>query len=258
VSILIVGHYCHDRLLRNASAHEVLGGSSAYASAILDMLGAAHEVVAKVGEDFRYGAEVSRKPMVVPGRTTAFVDHYRGSRRIERVEAVAPPIEPEELRGSFDVGVACGVAGEVPLRTLQRLREISRIVVADAQSIVREVSAGAEVVLRPPPPAALNAIDVLKASRAETAVLDVAALRHQLTVIVTDGRRGCTVLRGDRETFVAAEAAKEKDPTGAGDCFLAGVAAALARGSPIEEAARLGAWCGARAVEHVGIPRAGG
>jgi 1D-myo-inositol 3-kinase len=255
VSILVVGHYCHDTLMRNASVHQVLGGSSAYASAILDALGEAHEVVAKVGEDFRYAHEVSRKPAVVPGRTTAFVDDYRGAVRTERVDAVAPAIEPEELRGTWDVGLACAIAGEIPLRTLQRLRQISRIVLADAQSVLREVTGGGEVVLRPPEPRATEGIDVLKASREEAKVLDVAALRRTLTLIVTDGARGCTVLRGEGERSVPAYAAEEKDPTGAGDCFLAGVAAGLARGLPIEEAARLGAWCGARAVEHLGVPR---
>jgi 1D-myo-inositol 3-kinase len=255
VSILVVGHYCHDTLLRNASAHQVLGGSSAYASAMLDALGEPHEVVATVGEDFRYRTEVSRAPIVVAGRTTAFVDEYRGAHRVERVEAVAPAIEPDELRGSFDVGVACAIAREIPLRTLRRLREICRIVLADAQSIVREISASGEVVLRPPSREAVDSIDVLKASRDESAVLDVGDLRRRLTLIVTDGARGCTLLSGDTELFVASEPAEEKDPTGAGDCFLAGIAAGLSRGLPIAEAARLGAWCGARAVEHVGVPR---
>jgi 1D-myo-inositol 3-kinase len=255
VSILVVGHYCHDTLVRNASVHHVLGGSSAYASAILDALGEAHEVVAKVGDDFRYAQEVSRKPLVVPGRTTAFVDDYRGSVRTERVDAVAPGIEPDELRGNWDVGLACAIAGEIPLRTLQRLRQISRIVLADAQSILREVTGRGEVVLRPPAPEATEAIDVLKASRDEAQALDMAALRQKLTWIVTDGARGCVVLCGDRELSVPAYPAEEKDATGAGDCFLAGVGAGLARGLPIEEAARLGSLCGARAVEHVGVPR---
>ena len=253
--VLVVGHYCHDTLVRNASVHQVLGGSSAYASAILDALGEPHEVIAKVGADFRYAHQVSRKPAVVPGRTTAFVDDYRGAVRTERVDAVAPAIEPGELRGAWDVGLACAIAGEIPLRTLQRLREISRIVLADAQSILREITGRGEVVLRPPTPAATEAIDVLKASRSEAGVLDVPALRQKMTLIVTDGARGCAVLHRDREVSVAAYPAEEKDATGAGDCFLAGVAAGLARGLAIEEAARLGAWCGARAVEHVGVPR---
>jgi len=255
VSVLVVGHYCHDTLVGNASTHRTLGGSAAYASAILEALDEPHEVVAKVGADFLYGALVSRPPVVAPGRTTAFVDDYRESERRERVEAVAPAIEPLELSGSFDVGLACGIAGEVPLRTLERMRQISRVLIADGQSLLRQISPGGDVLLRPPPREAVEMLDVLKASRKEAEALDVAALRRKVTLVVTDGPRGCSILRASAEVRVEAFPAREKDPTGAGDCFAAGLAAGLARGLPIESAARLGAFCGARAVEHVGVPR---
>jgi 1D-myo-inositol 3-kinase len=255
VTILVAGHYCHDTVFGNASVHRALGGTAAYAPAILDAFGAQYDVVAKVGTDFLYASAVSRQPTVVPGPTTAFVGDYRGGERTERVEAVTPPIEPADLVGNWDIGLAGAVAGELPLRTLRRLREISRLVLADAQSIVREISPRGEVVLRPPAAGAVEAIDVLKASRKEAGVLDVTALRRKLILIVTDGPRGCTIFRGKSELHVDAFPALEKDPTGAGDCFLAGLAIGLSRGLPLEAAARIGAWCGARAVEHVGVPR---
>lgn len=253
--ILVAGHYCHDTLLGNAGAQRALGGSAAYASAILEALGEPHRVVAKVGEDFLYGGEVSQKPLVVPGRTTAFIDDYRGPERQQRVEAVAPPLEPSDLQGNYRLALACAIAGELPLRTLQRLRRISGTVVADAQSILREIVADGRVVLRAPEVEALEAIDFLKASRAEAEALDIPSLRKRLTLLITDGPRGCTVLGPGLELQVDADPAEERDPTGAGDCFLAGFAAGLARGVPLEKALRLGAWCGARAVEHVGVPR---
>jgi len=67
----------------------------------------------------------------------------------------------------------------------------------------------------------LGLIDVLKASRREAEVLDVPALRQKLTVVVTDGKEGCTVLRGSARFHLPAFPAREMDPTGAGDCFLA-------------------------------------
>jgi 1D-myo-inositol 3-kinase len=254
VSILVAGHYCHDTLIGNEGTHRALGGSAAYVSAMLEALGEAHAVVAKVGVDFLYGDRVTRPPLVVDGKTTAFVDDYRGPQRQGRVEAVAPAIEPEDLTGTWDVGVACAIAGELPLRTLQRLRRICRMVVADAQSVVREIGPAGEVRLRAPEPPALELFDLLKASREEAAALDVAGLRRKLTLVITDGARGSTILRRDSELHVPAHPAREIDPTGAGDSFLAGLAAALRRGSSIEDAARAGAWCGARAVEHVGVP----
>lgn len=255
MTILVAGHYCHDTLLGNAGARRALGGSAAYASAVLAALGEPYRVVAKVGGDFLHAGDVLMEPLVVPGRTTAFVVDYRGPERRERVEAVAPALEPDDLQGEYEVGLACAVAGELPPRTLQRLRQISRVVVADAQSILREISPRGEVLLRAPPPESLEAIDFLKASRAEAEALDVASLRQRLTLIVTDGPRGCAVLGRNLELAIPAQPAQERDPTGAGDCFLAGFAAGLARGLPLAKAANLGAWCGARAVEQVGVPR---
>jgi len=255
VSILVAGHYCHDTLFGNAGTHRTVGGTAAYASAILEALGESHEVIAKVGADFLYADLVSHPAIVVPGPTTSFIDDYRGAERLERVDAVTPAIEPDDLHGTWEVGLAGAVVGEVPLRTLQRLRRICRIVVADAQSILREFSPRGEVFLRPPSEEVFGLIDVVKASRREAEVLDLRALQGRLTVVVTDGKEGCTVLRGSARFHLPAYPAREKDPTGAGDCFLAGFAAALARALPLEGAARVGAWCGARAVEHIGLPR---
>ena len=255
MSILVVGHYCHDTLIGNEGARRTLGGSAAYASAILHALGEPHEVVAKVGADFLYAGEVCRKALVVPGPTTAFVDDYRGVERSERALAVAAEIEPSDLPSGFEVGLACAIAGELPLRTLQRLRRVTRVVIADAQSILREISPRGEVLLHAPAAQAVEAIDFLKASSKEAEVLDVEDLRQRLTLLVTDGRRGCTLLGRDTEAHVDSFPATEKDPTGAGDCFLAGFAAGVVHGLPPARAARLGAWCGARAVEHTGVPR---
>ncbi|HEY6908086.1 MAG TPA: PfkB family carbohydrate kinase [Myxococcales bacterium] len=253
--ILVAGHYCHDTLVGNAGSAQALGGSAAYASAILDALGEPHRVIAKVGGDFRYAAQVSHAPVVVAGRTTAFVDDYRGGERRQRLEAAAPPIEPSELEGRFDLGIACGVAGELPLRTLLRMREICGVLVADAQALLRAVSPGNELLLRPPDPAALETLDCLKASRREAALLDLRELKKRMILLITDGSRGCEVLGRGLEAHVPAFPAEEKDPTGAGDWFLAGFAAGLVRGHGAVAAARVGAYCGARAVEQVGVPR---
>jgi 1D-myo-inositol 3-kinase len=253
--ILVAGHYCHDTLIGNAGTTQALGGSAAYASAILDALGEPHALIAKVGRDFRYPAQVSHAAAVVGGRTTAFVDDYRAGERRQRVEAVAPAIEPFELEGRFELGIACAVAGELPLRTLLRMRELCGVLVADAQALLRAVSPSGELTLQPADPAALEALDCLKASRHEAALLDVQALRERMTLLITDGARGCDVLGRGLAAHVPAFPAEEKDPTGAGDCFLAGFAAGLlGSGDPLR-AARAGAYCGARAVEHEGIPR---
>jgi 1D-myo-inositol 3-kinase len=254
--ILLAGHYCHDRLLTPEGETRTLGGSTSYGAAILDAFGEPYEVAAKAGPDFLYADRLSRPPRIVSGRTTSFVDDYRGEERREWVEAVCEPLVPEDVpEGPFSVGLAFGVAGEVPLLVLARMKRVCGLVLADAQCLMREIDAAGHVVLRPVESEALRHLHWLKASRKEAALLDVAALRGRVSLIVTDGPRGCTLITAAGETRVPAEPAAEKDPTGAGDCFLAGFALGLARGLTPERAAALGAWCGARAVEHVGVPR---
>ena len=130
VSILVAGHYCHDTLLSNAGTHRALGGSAAYASAIFEALHEPYEVTAKVGADFLYTAQVKRPPRIVAGRTSSFVDDYRSGQRRERVESVCEPLHPEDLQGSFDVGLACAVSCEVTPATLARIRQICHITMA--------------------------------------------------------------------------------------------------------------------------------
>jgi 1D-myo-inositol 3-kinase len=256
VSILVVGHYCHDTLVQRSGETRALGGSAAYSSAVLEAFGEPYDVAAKAGADFAYAAQVSKQPRIVAGRTTSFVDDYRTGERVERCEAVCEALTPADLpRGPYEVGIACAVSCEVTVPVLRRMRALCKVLVADAQGLLREITPDGEVRLKPLPEGAAELLDVLKASRAEAELLDVPSLRQQCALLITDGERGCQLLTATDDHFVAAFPATERDPTGAGDCFLAGAAVGLARGLPLLRAARLGAWCGARAVESVGVPR---
>jgi 1D-myo-inositol 3-kinase len=255
VSILVVGNYCHDTLVSRSRAARALGGSAAYAGAVLAAFDESFEVAAKVGKDFLYHAQVARPARIAGLRTTSFVDDYRGGEREQTLEAVCEPIWPEDLSGKYDVGIACAVAGEVPEPTLARMRDLCGTIVVDAQGLLREISASNQIQLRPPATKVFGYIDVLKASRREATLLDLGFLRQRLHVLVTDGPRGCDLLTRETAVHIPAFAAKEIDPTGAGDCFLAGFAVGLSRGFALLTAARLGAWCGARAVELIGVPQ---
>lgn len=254
--VLVAGNYTHDTLIGAAERTE-LGGSAAYISAILRAANVDFSVVANVGDDFRYGDRVPPPRVVRGARTTSFVDDYREGERIATLEAAAPPLSPEDLREPCAIGIAAAVAAEIPAPTLLRLRELSRVLLADAQGFVRAFDAAGRVVHQAPPLellAALEKVDYLKVGRAEAAALDLSRLRRRCTILVTDGPRGCTILSSDGEQHVPASVAREVDPTGAGDCFLAGFAVGLLRGYPPPRAALLGNWCGARATESLGLP----
>ena len=59
----------------------------------------------------------------------------------------------------------------------------------------------------------------------------------------------------DTRVDVPAFPVEEVDPTGAGDCFLAGFALGLLREMPLARCAALANWFGAQAVGQVGVPK---
>jgi 1D-myo-inositol 3-kinase len=131
------------------------------------------------------------------------------------------------------------------------------VLIADGQGFVRTWDAAGHVLHAAPAAdllAALERVDYLKVGRDEASVLDIGGLRRSCTILLTAGARGCTILSATAEQHVPAFPAREIDPTGAGDCFLAGFAVGLLRGFSPDRAARLGNWCGARAVEATGVP----
>src|SRR5712664_983240 len=208
--VVVAGNYSHDTIIGGdtmewcpptamkgcpptGEERSALGGSSAYASAVLRAAGVDFAVVANVGDDFRY-ADLVPPARVVPGaRTTSFVDDYRTGRRIATLQAAAPPLRPEDLRESCTLGMAVAV--------------------------------------------------------------DLPRLRHSCTILLTDGPLGCTVLSATGEHHVPPFPARQTDPTGAGDCFLAGFAVGLLRGFSPHRSALLGNWCGARCTESPGLPQ---
>ena len=100
-------------------------------------------------------------------------------------------------------------------------------------------------------------IDFLKVLRNEARHFDVAQVRRQTTLIVTEGADGCVLYTRDSELRIPAFPADEVDSTGAGDCFFAGFAYGLVRGLGVERALRLGNRCGSLAVGQIGVPRIG-
>jgi 1D-myo-inositol 3-kinase len=259
VEVLVAGHYCHDTLVSKEGVHRVLGGSAAYGSSVLRAAGARFRVVAKVGPDFLYREQVLAEPIVVEGaRTTSFIDDYTHGERVGTCEAVCDPIRPEDIEGEAVVAIAAGIAGEVLPATIDRLRAVSRVLLADVQGLIRAIGPRGEVGHLPlektPFAASVERLDFLKVSAEEARALDLESLRRRTRVVVTEGKEGCTLLDGASSLHAPAFPAVERDGTGAGDCFLAGLAVGLVRHLPLERALRLANYCGARAVEAVGIP----
>ncbi|MCE2472591.1 MAG: sugar kinase [Anaerolineae bacterium] len=105
----------------------------------------------------------------------------------------------------------------------------------------------------------MSAADILLPTKAELlaltgadtvqdAVADLLAQKPERLIVVTRGAEGCTVYSAEGHVDVPGYAVEEIDPTGAGDCFDAGILSELLTGKSPAEAARLANACGALAV----------
>lgn len=259
--ILVVGNYCHDRLIHSVGQERrALGGSASYISAVLTALKVDYVVAAVVGDDFKYADQVTHAPRIAYGaKTTEFTADFTQGERILTLGAVAPPILPDDLHDSARVALACGVANELLPATLERLAATCEFVLADIQGLIRGTDVKKRVIHRQlmetPFQALLDRITMLKASEIEAESLDVTATRKQTCLVITRGNQGCTVLTANEEINIPAFPVKEIDPTGAGDCFMAGFAIGLMNGMSLSDCANLANWCGAQAVQQMGVPR---
>jgi sugar/nucleoside kinase (ribokinase family) len=73
------------------------------------------------------------------------------------------------------------------------------------------------------------------------------------TAAITRGARGATLIRSSESVEVPAAAAREVDPTGAGDVFGVVLTLELARGATLAAAGRAAAEAAARVVEGPGL-----
>lgn len=263
--VLVVGHYCHDRITLPGGAQvDGLGGSVSYIVNVFKALGMNAEVVSKVGPDFMYSPQLSHLPHVIESQFTTefFADFASGNDRLLKVGNVCEPIFPHDILSNrtYELGLAVGIAGEVLPETIERMAQNSRVVIADVQALIRNINPISGVVsLRrledTPYYSLLRSISFLKAARIEASFIDIEQVRQLTCVIVTEGENGSRVYFKDVDFMVPPFHATELDPTGAGDCFLAGFSAGLHQGLTVYQAVRMGNYFGALAVEQIGVPQ---
>ena len=158
----------------------------------------------------------------VAGETTAsFSISYEGDRRTMSVDALGDTWRPHdvpELRSRW-IHIAALSRVEWPAATLAGLARRHRVSF-DGQGLVRPAATGPLVLDGDFDRDLLRHIWVLKLADEEAAVVgDIDALRVK-EVLVTHGSRGSTVYCGGAHEFVPAHAV-DRDPTGAGDAFMA-------------------------------------
>lgn len=170
-------------------------------------------------------------------------------------------LEPTAVDGAFDGARVLAVSMEIPLPTVEH-------------AVVAAAEAGVRVLLNLSPvakvsPRTLKAVDVLLVNEHEAAWLldDEGADPRGLlelgphSAVLTRGAEGALVITADEVVEVPSPKVEAVDTTGAGDAFTGALAASLADGASLADAARLAVKVAAISVTRSGAqpsyPRAG-
>lgn len=234
----------------HASGFEVLpGGKGSNAAVACARQGARVALIARVGGD-----AFGRMGLALWKREGIDTRHVRIARR--------EPSGVAQIRiydgGDNSIAVAAGANAGLRLSRSDPIRD-ARVILSSCEvplattraafAIARK--AGVTTILNPAPagklPRALLALcDVLVPN--ETELREFRGLRGK-AVIVTLGARGCALYRAGRKVLhLPGHRVKVADTVGAGDTFVGALAAALARGEPLENAMR---WANAAAALSV-------
>ncbi len=257
-----------------------LGGKGANQAAAAARLGHPAELAGRTGDDAF--AALARATLARLGVGTACL--------------AADPAHPTgialigvEASGENAIIVAAGAnaaldagdvarAGHILDRASVLLLQLEVPVAASLAAALRARAAGARVVLDPAPAppaglpgALLRAADVVTPNETETEVLVGLRPRtpdeaHEAAgrllalgagcAVVKLGARGVAFRTATEAGFVPPFAVRAVDTVAAGDCFNAGLAAALARGDALADAVRFAAACGALATTRPGAAEA--
>ncbi len=255
---LAVGHVTHDFVEGGGTR---LGGAALYASVTARRMGKRAAVLTSCGEDYRGREAIGDiTARVVPShRTSSFRNTHVAGGRVQYVYQEASSLSTDDLPAGWTkahIVYLCPVLHEVPMDMAEAFSE-SLIGVAP-QGWMRTWDAAGRIRSR-----RWEGFERLL-DRAELVIVSeedlggegglVDAFRRRAPiVVVTQAARGAVLFAGTRTLTMGAHAAREKDPTGAGDCFGAAFLIRYAETGSIEEAGRFASCVGACVVEQDGI-----
>jgi sugar/nucleoside kinase (ribokinase family) len=258
IELVAIGHLTLDRI----SGESRLGGSAAYAAVTANRLGVRAGIVTSVAAEFPYwsdfeGIEVHYREAE---RTTEFENDYRSGGRRQRVLAQAAALDDASIasirpRLAEDAAVLyCPVVHEV--RTALLPLSPRGLCAVTPQGFYRTWDAGGSVSAEEWADArsALAHVDFVSMSEEDAVAPE--ELAEDFTgkaFAVTKGVFGSRVYSGADVYDFPAMAAKEVDPTGAGDVFAAAFLVALRERRPVPLASRFATAAASLSVEGPGL-----
>ena len=262
--LLILGHVTRDEL-GAGQAPARLGGAASYAALAAARLGVetalvtvappADELLAPLRSDPRLTFHCAPSDVM----TTFHLD-YAGGRRVLTLRQRARSLEPADIPASCR-GVAVAYVGPVAAECDRALVESlgAGFIGVGLQGWLRRAGEAGriEAALRSEandPPR----VQVAVVSEEDHPDVDQVAARFAAAgavVAITRGARGATLFTASEQIDIPAAAAREVDPTGAGDVFGVVLTLRLSEGATLREAGNDAAVAAARVVEGPGLGR---
>ena len=248
--LAVIGNLARDTVDGGAPR---VGGAPYHAARALRLLGGRARVVARCAEADRRALLPPLAALGVPvdwrpaASTAAFALRYKGEQRTLELEA---PGEPWTIEAAAAVGraewvqVGALTRDDFSLDVLAALARDRRLAL-DGQALVRPARTGAIELDADFDAALLRHVTVLKLAEDEAGVLggeDAVAELGVPELLLTQGSQGALLVTAGRRERIPVRRVEDRDPTGAGDAFLAGYVWARAAGHrPLSAARNAGA-----------------
>ena len=278
MEIVVVGHLSRDLIVTPEVRTEMLGGGTAYAM-LAPAIGAfGASIVSKVGFDFdeKYKIDLISSGLNLEGlhyegpKTTRFINEYdENGRRTQRVEAIAPPIEPVDFKNEhFEASIVHFSPlsrHEINKKCYDLAHKGGALVSLDVQGYLRTIADDGLVSIQSWSESddVLGLVDVVKLHDSElrafnTDESELSIVSHILDigpriVIVTRDYRGSTIYTRNAKVdlpLVLADA--QVDSTGCGDTYAIGFLIEYMRSANVTRAGLFAATCSSFNVETLG------
>lgn len=256
LDMLVIGHISKDLTPAGYSP----GGTVTYAGITARNLGFRTGILTRAGNDVATATVYDGIAMhrLSSKQTTTFENIYSGSQRTQYLHTRAGQIVVDDVPTGWR-GARAVLLGPIAGEFTPDLARVfsSPLVGAVLQGWMRvwdqtgRISNKPEMIRSMP----LDTMQVVFLSEEDLAghrgLLDWLVMQGPL-VVLTSGRRGCAVYQGENVHHIGPRAAREVDPTGAGDVFAAAFLLRLSEGLDVLDAARFANIVASFSVEQAG------